>query len=382
MGVRLQKTAPAGSGLHGSVRDKIRPTNLTNVRQHDNEVIPQFRRYAMDRAKFPLCCLVLIVFSIPAWAGVIVYSPANGTEVSSGFGLSAFANWCGNQSVVALGYSVDNSSHTATVGAQNLDTKVTIGSGWHTVHVKAWGENGGVCVTDVAVNVAANASLIPSSSNSVGALENLDNWRAFHDDGTGGWSSGAMNIVSSPSLSGSARKFYTVYGNHGGERYHVAFDDDVNAHNFVYDGWVYLTDSAENIANLEMDLNQTMPNGQTVIFGFQCDGYSGTWDYNANWTGPDHPTNTWVHSSAPCDIRSWGRNQWHHIQISYSRNDWGVVTYHSVFVDGNEQSINATAPSAYDLGWAPVLLTNFQVDGLGGSGSVTLFLDNLVIYRW
>ena len=87
-------------------------------------------------------------------------------------------------------------------------------------------------------------------------------------------------------MSGSAREFYTTYGNHGGERYHVAFADDENATNFVYDAWVYLTDSAANIANLEMDLNQTMPNGQTVIFGFQCDGYSGTWDYNANWTGP------------------------------------------------------------------------------------------------
>ena len=51
-------------------------------------------------------------------------------------------------------------------------------------------------------------------------------------------------------------------------------------------------------------------------------------------------------------------------------------------VDGRDQPIHATAPSAYALGWAPVLLTNFQVDGLGGGGSVTLFLDNLVIYRW
>jgi hypothetical protein len=119
-----------------------------------------------------------------------------------------------------------------------------------------------------------------------------------------------------------------------------------------------------------------------VIFGFQCDGYSGTWDYNANWTGPEHPTNTWMHSSAPCNIRDWGRNQWHHIQISYSRNEYGVVTYHDVYLDGRDQPIHATAPSAYALGWAPVLLTNFQVDGLGGGGSVTLFLDNLAVYRW
>ena len=28
-----------------------------------------------------------------------------------------------------------------------------------------------------------------------------------------------------------------------------------------------------------MDLNQTMANGQTALFGFQCDGYTSTWDY-------------------------------------------------------------------------------------------------------
>ncbi|HEY3626883.1 MAG TPA: hypothetical protein VGL00_11370 [Terracidiphilus sp.] len=329
---------------------------------------------------FFLC--LLFASSLPAFAGVIVYSPANGADVSPGFSLTAFANWCGDQSVTTLGYSLDGSSYTATVSNQNLQTAISTGSGWHTVHVKAWGQYGNVCVTDVSVNVAANTSLVPYNSTSIGAIENLGNWQAYHDGGTGGWSSGAMNTVSSPSLSGSARQFYTTYGNYGGERYHVAFDDDENAHNFVYDAWVYLDGSAANIGNLEMDLNQTMPNGQTVIFGFQCDGYSGTWDYNANWTGPDHASNTWMHSSARCNVRSWGRNQWHHIQISYSRTDYGVVTYHDVFVDGADQPINATAPSAYALGWAPVLLTNFQVDGLGGGGSINLYLDNLAIYRW
>jgi hypothetical protein len=325
---------------------------------------------------------LLLVLSLPASAGVIVYSPANGASVSSSFPISAFANWCGNQSVVTLGYSLDNSSSTVTVGGQNLNERISTSAGWHTVHVKAWGQYGGVCVTDVSVDVAANTSLIPAGTASVGAIENLGNWQAYHDAGTGGWSSGAMSIVSSPSLSGSAREFYTTYGNYGGERYHVAFADDENASNFVYDVWIYLTDSAGNIGNLEMDLNQTMPNGQTAIMGMQCDGYSGTWDYNANWTGPTSASNTWMHSSAPCNIRSWGRNQWHHIQMSYSRTEWGVVTYHSVYVDGLQQPINATAPSAYALGWAPVLLTNFQVDGLGGGGSVTLFVDNLAIYRW
>src|SRR5580692_8175902 len=326
--------------------------------------------------------VLLVALSVPAFAGVIVYSPGNGTDVSSPFTLSAFANWCGTQSVTTLGYSLDSSTHTATVKGQNLNAQVSTGGGTHTVHVKAWGQNGAVCVTDVTVNVAANSSLVPSSASSVSAIQTLGNWVAVHDAATGGWSSGAMSITSNPSRSGAARELYTVYGNSGGELYHTAFSDDEAATNFVYDVWIYLTDSAANIGNLELDLNQVMPNGQTVIYGMQCDGYTLTWDYNANWTGPTSPKSTWMHSSAPCNIRSWGRNQWHHLQLSYSRTEWGVVTYHSAIVDGHTETINAAAPSAYALGWAPVLLTNVQVDGLGSSGSVTLFFDELTVYRW
>ncbi len=335
----------------------------------------------MNPGNLAFCLALLAGCSVPVFAGVVINSPVNNADVSSPFSLSANADTCSSQAIVAMGYSLDDSIDTAIVMGQSVSVRVASGTGGHTMHVKAWGQYGSVCVSDVSVNVGGNASLIPMGAASVGAIQTLGNWQHLHDGSTGGWSSGAMSMANSPSLSGNARQFYTTYGGNGGERYDVAFSDDISASNFLYDGWIYLTNDAGNLGNLEMDLNQVMPNGQTAIFGMQCDGWTGTWDYNANWTGPDHPTNTWMHSNAPCNIRSWGRNQWHHIQLSYSRTDWGVVTYHSAFVDGLEQPINATAPSAYALGWAPVLLTNFQVDGLGG-GSVTLFLDNLTVYRW
>ncbi|HUB18858.1 MAG TPA: hypothetical protein VL990_09510, partial [Acidobacteriaceae bacterium] len=60
----------------------------------------------------------------------------------------------------------------------------------------------------------------------------------------------------------------------------------------------------------------------------------------------------------------------------------GQVTYNTVYLDGLAMPINATVNSAFALGWAPTLLTNFQVDGYGSSGSSTVFLDALKIYRW
>jgi hypothetical protein len=70
------------------------------------------------------------------------------------------------------------------------------------------------------------------------------------------------------------------------------------------------------------------------------------------------------------------------VQVSYSRDDAGNVTYHSVWLDGVEAPINQTVNSDFDLRWAPVLIANFQVDGLGAIGSSTLYLDDLTLYRW
>ena len=38
--------------------------------------------------------------------------------------------------------------------------------------------------------------------------------------------------------------------------------------------------------------------------------------------------------------------------------------------------------ASFALAWGSVLLTNCQVDGLGGDGSVTAYLDNVTVYRW
>jgi hypothetical protein len=59
------------------------------------------------------------------------------------------------------------------------------------------------------------------------------------------------------------------------------------------------------------------------------------------------------------------------------------VTYQSVVLDGVQSDlVGATGNSAFKLGWGSVLLTNFQIDGLGSSGSTTAYVDNLTVYRW
>jgi hypothetical protein len=151
----------------------------------------------------------------------------------------------------------------------------------------------------------------------------------------------------------------------------------------MYDAWVSFSTPSSGIGNLQTDMNQVMANGQTVIYGFQCDGYSKTWDYTTNRGTPQVPVDSWIHSSAYCNPREWGTDTWHHLQISYSRDDSGNVSYNAVALDGFvSQLYAAPVPSAFALGWAPTLLTNFELDGFGTNGSSTVYLNDLTVLRW
>jgi hypothetical protein len=334
--------------------------------------------------KIFLISSLAVSFAGPGFASVTVNSPVNATEVTSPFTVSANSSTCSNQTVGYMGYSLDNSSDTTMVKGTAVDASVTSPTGAHVLHVKSWGEKGSACVADISltVNPPEASYSVPSEAISVSAIQTLSNWENASDPATSGASSGTTSTTNSPSLSGTARLFQTQFSNDGGQLYHVSFGDDETSTHFLYDTWIYLNASASTIANIEMDMNQVMSNGQTVIYGFQCDGWQGTWDYTKNAGTPAHFVDTWVHSKAPCNVKNWSRNIWHHVQISYSRDDSGNVTYSSVTLDGVQQQINATVPSAFALGWAPTLLTNFQLDGDVAQGNSAVYMDQLTISRW
>jgi hypothetical protein len=329
---------------------------------------------------------VLALLASPAFATVTVSSPGNGAQVSSPFTLSADAPNCSSQAISAMGYSFDSSASTTIINGASINTSVSSPTGSHVLHVKAWGNQGASCVTDVSINVEQSAAVaalsIPSGAVSVSSIQSMGNWVATNDSAGSGGSTGWTTVVGAPSLNGNTREYQISFNNSGSERFYASFGDDNTSTNFLYDAYIYLGSNSSQIANIEMDLNQTMQNGQTAIFGFQCDGWSSTWDYTANTGSATKPVDVWVHSNKYCNPRTWSINAWHHVQISYSRTTSGMVTYNAVYLDGLEMPIGVTVNSAFALGWAPSLLTNFQIDGYGSSGAANVWVDNLTIYRW
>lgn len=329
--------------------------------------------------------LLLLVLSstvvAPAFASVTVSSPSDNAEIQSPFSLQAVAGACSSQPIAATGYSLDNSSQTTIINSAQVNTMVSAPLGSHVLHVKSWGNRGASCVTDVQITVKP-VPAIPPTITVTSNIQALPNWNFTNDNSMNGSAQGKVALVSSPSLSGTARQFQVNFANNGGELFHTSFGADTAATSFIYQARVMIAGGSQ-IYNLEMDMNQVIANGQTVIYGVQCDGYYGTWDYTVNKGTPAKPVDTWVHSNVPCNPANWTRNAWHDVQIAYSRDANGNVTYQSVNFDGTQSEFtNATANSAFALGWAPTLLTNFQIDGMGSTGSATVYLDGVTVYRW
>ncbi|HEV2134396.1 MAG TPA: hypothetical protein VGR47_09035 [Terracidiphilus sp.] len=283
-----------------------------------------------------------------------------------------------------MGYSLDNSGSTTIVYSTSINTKVAAYTGAHTLHVKSWGNGGAVCVADVAIVVVPDPlSKVPVDALAFKGIQAQSGWQYVNDSGTSGYAKGWMTLTKSPSIGGmSSREFASQFTNGGGERYYRTFGANTWVSNFLYDGWVYIGGSSSGISNIELDMNQVTGNGQTVIYGFQCDGWTSTWDYTVNAGSPWNPVDKWLHSSRYCNPRTWSTNAWHHVQISYSRDQYGAVTYKSVWMDGVQEDIWQTVPSSFALGWGSSLLTNFQVDGYGSSGSSTVYLGDLNVYAW
>jgi len=242
------------------------------------------------------------------------------------------------------------------------------------VAIAAGYTNSGLARADYVIQPPTGGPVVPPNATAASNLQTLSTWRFYHDTGTPGTSVGETGLVSTPSQSGNARQFATSYTDTGGELYGLSYANDSTAMNFLFDGWVWI-DAGSSIANLEMDSNQAMANGVTVAYVFQCSGYSKVWEYGA--------AGKWVHSSQACDPSEWETDTWHHVQIEYSRDNSGNVTYQSVWLDGTQQVINATVPSSFSAKWAPgAVQTQIQVDGIGAVGSSKVYLDNLTIDRW
>jgi hypothetical protein len=218
------------------------------------------------------------------------------------------------------------------------------------------------------------------NETSTGDLDGSTDWQYERDSSVKGEARGSTLYPATVASYDDARKFYMTYSDHGGERWFLTIGNDVKATHFVYDTYIYLVDPSQ-VQNLELDVNQVLSNGETVILATECASGSKTWEYTIVKHGKDE----WVNSNVGCDPTTWAAKKWYHVQIGMHRDSKGVVTHDWVDVDGKHSDFHdAVGASAKKLGWpAGDLLINFQLDGYNsGKGEITSYIHDLTIHRW
>jgi hypothetical protein len=200
-------------------------------------------------------------------------------------------------------YTIDGSGPSAS--SLRYSAPITVSSSMviEAIAVAPGYTNSGLATADYVISAPKGPS-IPSNAVVEKQVQQRTGWRIKHDPATPGTGSGAMSVVSDPSLSGHADRFETSYTDWGGVLYSLTYATDPNPKNFLYDAQIWIA-SGCNIGNLEMDNNQVIANGDTVIYAFQCAGDTNTWDYSENAGTRKQPVVRWVQSNAPCNPAEW-----------------------------------------------------------------------------
>jgi hypothetical protein len=230
----------------------------------------------------------------------------------------------------------------------------------------------------LVVFVAVMFTSIVGLAGTVSDIESRSSWRCKHDEGTRGSSEAITALVDSPSRDGQARRFDVSWSANGGERCSPPLGVlDTTSTYYTYDVWWYITDLS-HVNNLEFDLNQVLPNRETIIYGTQCSFRLGRWKYTTREGGKAR----WNTSNPTCSRREWTANSWHHLVLQFHRDASGVVTYDSVSLDGNVEAFNdASGPSNFALRWYPpgLQVVNFQIGGDDSSHDTTAYLDSFSV---
>lgn len=352
---------------------------------------------------------------------VSISAPALGAIVTSPFVLQAQAPSCNGESTQTMAYEMDSISDPREdhgIGqpheqdSQTVNASVSAATGIYLLRVKARGNSGSYCETDVPLTVAASSGLVPPSGaskyehleddkNYLGTYAycggangaNVNLWQTQPDCATVGTKSGSTNIVSTPTYGEQqdSREFAMKYDTSGGgvRWFDKAIPGDSPATHLQYDAYVNIVDNSK-IGELELDINHaiTLPTRMLYILAAQCNLNKGLWQVSLRGKG-------WVNTNATCTRSQVASGVWHHFQVQthHDVNGGTGIYYDAVAVDGHITNITSCtiastgAPvpcmsTSSNPGWGALIGPNFQIDGTGPGGSATAYVDDFTVYYW
>lgn len=103
--------------------------------------------------------------AITVGSDIAVTSPISGSTVPSTFLLNTSAPTCGGQNTASMTYSFDSQPDNPPVSATSINQDISTTTGTHLLRVKAWGNSGAFCETDLSINVSSQSTVISTPAN-------------------------------------------------------------------------------------------------------------------------------------------------------------------------------------------------------------------------
>lgn len=224
--------------------------------------------------------------------------------------------------------------------------------------------------------------IIPPGAKSSGILDNYPNWKQEKDGGTPGVVLPA-DMFNKYIDANQGRQFHAKQTGHAGVRWSTAFAKDTAPTNFVYDLFVKSLDWLQQ-GQLELDMNQVLPNGYNCFLCIQANFKSGVWDVTLNTGGIGSGTQ-WVGTNIKINPKDWTPNTWNHIRLKTSRDATGKVNYEGVELNDVYTLFDPkySGLSIKKENW-PIgdLINNYQTNGANASGTMDTFAKQMQVIYW
>ena len=337
--------------------------------------------------KFKAAACVCAIFSVPAFAGVTVSSPASGATVGSPvhFVATGSSPACA-KGVAAVGVYTAPYQLAYKVNGSKLDTYLNMSSGSYNVVVQEWDNCGWSATAKVALTVGSS-----TTGKTFANLQNKGGWTGYallppsfgicsscKSSGPELKWSWTPNITS-PSMDGISTK--TVYGGGTVQWGDVLWNNHLigdfssqglpdyshtlvsQYHDFTYDVYFWIGNASVSQA-LEFDINQFF-GGKSFIWGHECRIAGGhEWD---TW---NNQTQHWVPSGIPCNPVS---NAWNHLIINVKRTSTNKLLFHSITLNGKTAVLDRY-DSPTSTNWYGITV-NYQLDGNVSGTPYNVYLD-------
>lgn len=359
---------------------------------------------------------------------VTVTSPSPGSTSTSPVHFVATAT---STSGTITGWDVYSDSNLVwRINTTSLDAWVILPFGSHSIQVKGWDSTNADGVQNLTLTASGAVIPVPPSNavkktgleDDTSTPTSYSGWSDCWQPSCSGTSTSNTDTptqeflqdVANPNPQSPATKdaaeFY-ISGDGGDDGlWWYKMGNSLNAYrNYLWDFWIYLPSSSQNIQATEYDFFQyyagvdsnNNPQLQRLMWGSQCNYKASggpvwdSWnDVTQHWI-PAVPNNNNATNGSPTGTpiacTPWKTNEWHHLQYFVQREFDGSLEYGNVTIDGVTTQWNIQAPmkpsTACSLSDAncPVTGFNVQLDISGPNttaGTLTEYGELMDVTAW